>query len=74
LHTEKEAIKKPITARSARDAVSLKTIKRGKKKIKRDINDADKHAKLWPSQPKQPTINVPPPPRAGIDFHKLNLP
>jgi len=73
LHTEEEAIKKPMPTGGASDTALLETIKRGEKKIERDIKRADKHRKLWPPQTKQPAINVTPSPCVGIDFHELNL-
>src|SRR6059058_1049438 len=73
LHTEEEAIKKPMPTGSASDTAWLETIKCGEKKIERDIKRADEHRKLWPPQTKQPAINVAPSPCVGIDFHELNL-
>jgi hypothetical protein len=48
LHTEKETIKKPMPSGAASDTVLLETIKRGEKKIERDIKRPDEHGKLWP--------------------------
>src|SRR4030095_8787060 len=48
LHTEKEAIIKPMPTGGTSDTVLLETVKRGKKKIERDIKRADEHGKLRP--------------------------
>ena len=48
MHTEKEAIKKPVPTGAASDAALLETVKRGEKKIERDIKRADEQGKLWP--------------------------
>src|SRR5437763_13977799 len=73
LHTEEEAIKKPMPTGSASDTAWLETIKRGEKKIERDIQRADKHRKLWPPQTKQRAIKVVPSPCVGTDSHELNV-
>ena len=49
LHTEKEAIKKPMPTGGASDTALLETIKRCEKKIERDIKRADEHCKLQPA-------------------------
>jgi hypothetical protein len=73
LDAEKEAIEEPMSARAAGDSARLEAVKRGEKKVQRDVNADGKRGELWPPQTKQPAINVAPSPRVGVDFDKLDL-
>ena len=49
LDAEKEAIKKPVPAGAAGDTVLLEIVKRGEKKIQRDVNAGGDRGELWPT-------------------------
>ena len=49
LYAEKEAIEKPMPASAAGYAVFLETVKRGEKKIQREVKRGNQRGKLRPT-------------------------
>jgi hypothetical protein len=74
LDAEEKAIKKPMPASGTCDAVLLKRVKRGEKKIEPNVKTSDERGEVRPTQTEQPTINIAPSPGISVDFDKLDLP
>jgi len=72
LHTEEEAIEKPMRCSEPGDAIAAQTVQNSKGKIQCNVNNRDKQRELRPAQAEKPAVNIAPLVFAGVDLDELD--